>query len=228
MGKGVSETLLGISLSNTIFSILALPILLIHGYSEDSHVWDSWLKWLKADNIPAATITFHQHNDKCGTVAEHAAELNKLIHGHVNIIAHSKGGLDARWYIAHNNPDKVANLIMIATPNAGTTAAYIDLTSCAFQDSGSAGLVDLQPGSKATQSTNNQATHYFTIAGNYASPCYFVIERICNVVDSDGLVTVANAKSNYTLLEVFPYNHNGLLTHRDVYEKVLPILLSHG
>ncbi len=225
MGKGASETLLGVSL--TIFSILALPILLIHGYSEDSHVWDSWLKWLKADNIPATAITFHQHNDKCGTVAEHAAELNKLIQSKskVNIIAHSKGGLDARWYIAHTSSDKVANLIMIATPNAGTTAAYIDLTSCAFVSS--AGLGDLQPGSKATQTTdNNNQTHYFTIAGNYASPCYFVIERICNVVDSDGLVTVASTigKSNYPLLGVFAYNHTGLLTHRDVYQKVLPII----
>jgi triacylglycerol esterase/lipase EstA (alpha/beta hydrolase family) len=39
----------------------------------------------------------------------------------------TKGGLDARWYIATTVADKVANLIMIGTPNAGSPAAFVDI-----------------------------------------------------------------------------------------------------
>lgn len=179
------------------------------------------MSWLKSDNMTGMPITFSK-DDRCGTVQDHAAELYSIIKNQrVNIVAHSQGGLDARWYISHYPTNKVANLIMIATPNAGTTAAYIDLTSCAFQ--GSAGLVDLQPDSKATQSVDRRdITHYYAIAGNYPVPCYFVIQRIC--YDTDGLVTVDSAtdkgNSNYTLLGVFPYNHAELLTHKEIYEKV--------
>jgi pimeloyl-ACP methyl ester carboxylesterase len=200
-----------------------LPVVLIHGYAEDSHVWDSWASWLKSDHFNVTSITF-RNDDRCGSVKQHAMELNNtLIHsGRVNIIAHSAGGLVARWYIAHNpDADKVANLVMIATPNTGTTAAYLDLTTCA----GAAGVEDLKPGSEVTQTTDQANTHYYTITGNYAIPCYFVILRYtCYIDQNDGLVTVSSAQSVYPSLGVFPYNHTGLLRHRDVYEKALPIL----
>ena len=91
----------------------------------------------------------------------------------VNIIAHSKGGLDARWYVADKaaNPiDKVANLIMIGTPNSGTRA----IIPAAFGwnilcPAGSKGLEDLLPGSEATRAVDQpQSTHYVTIAGHYS------------------------------------------------------------
>jgi triacylglycerol esterase/lipase EstA (alpha/beta hydrolase family) len=44
----------------------------------------------------------------------------------VNIVGHSKGGLDARVFLANNaftNNKAVANLIMIGTPNAGSPIA---------------------------------------------------------------------------------------------------------
>ena len=42
----------------------------------------------------------------------------------VNIVGHSKGGLDARVYLADNiTRNDVANLIMIGTPNAGSPIA---------------------------------------------------------------------------------------------------------
>lgn len=199
-----------------------LPILLVHGYGEDSHVWDSWVSWLKSDNITNVNvITFH-NDDKCGTVEQHATELGNITVP-VNIVAHSAGGLDARWYIAHGG--KVANLIMVGTPNLGTTAAYQDLTSCA----GSTGLLDLQPDSLATHSVDKASTtNYYTVAGNDSDPCYFVgaFRYMCYLVANDGLVTVNSAQSSYQSLGIYPYNHIGLLMHKDIYEKVLPILRS--
>ena len=77
----------------------------------------------------------------------------------MNIVGHSKGGLDARVYLANNTQD-VANLIMIATPNAGSP---ISQTSeiCA------PAVYDLRAGSAATQVEMNPNTKYYTIAGDW-------------------------------------------------------------
>lgn len=199
--------------------ILSIPILLIHGYGEDAHVFDSWLKWLKIDHITNVKAITFLNDDKCGTVAQHATELANQIHTTVNIVAHSQGGLVARWYIAHSQ-DKVANLIMIGTPNHGTEAAYVDLSSCA----GSAGVLDLQPHSDATQSVDKtNQTHYYTIAGNYATPCFFIAGFMytCYLIPNDGLVTVSSAQSSYLSLGVYHYNHDDIMTHKEIYETVL-------
>jgi triacylglycerol lipase len=103
---------------------------LIHGYLSDAAVWNKWQDLLKKDGIPAFPITFQQSDDKCGSTAEHAKELSKKIgeiksetgQNRVNIVGHSKGGLDARVYLANRTPH-VANLIMIGTPNAGSPLA---------------------------------------------------------------------------------------------------------
>ena len=100
------------------------PVLLIHGYMADASVWNKWVELLKKDGISAYPITFKQSDDKCGSAAEHAKELSKIIgqikdetgQNKVNIVGHSKGGLDARVYLANNTKD-VANLVMIGTPN---------------------------------------------------------------------------------------------------------------
>lgn len=216
--------------SKEIFGVIAaLPLVLIHGYSDDSSIWDSWLTWLTDDNITNVYPITFSNDDECGSVADHASELDNIVDKilndtdseKVNIVAHSKGGLDARWYIS--NSDKVANLVMIGTPNEGTAAAYMDVTTCAFE--GSAGLEDMQPESIATQSVNQNGTNYYTVAGNYAAPCYIVIMRYtCYVIPNDGFVTVDSAKSHYVSLGVLHYNHSSLLIHKDIYEKVLPII----
>lgn len=209
--------------------ILASPIILVHGYSDDSSVWDSWVSWLKSDNITMVyPIAF---KDECGTVADNAAELsnkiNKILNDtgseKVNIVAHSKGGLDARYYISNFDAEKVENLIMIGTPNEGTPAAYMEVTPCWFQ--GSAGREDLLPGSNPTQSPDQDDTNYYTVAGNYGVPCFITLERwTCYITENDGFVTVDSAKSHYTSLGTFPYNHEQLLEQKDIYQKILPIV----
>ncbi|MGA9154556.1 MAG: alpha/beta fold hydrolase [Candidatus Nitrosopolaris sp.] len=219
-----------------------LPILLIHGYGENSNIWDSWTDWLSGDHFDNTTskvyvITF-TNDDECGSVAQHATELTNTVNrildethsDKVNIVAHSKGGLDARWYIAHDN-DKVANLIMIGTPNSGTTAAFWQYHGCPFGSD-----FDLFQGSQATQAADQTlSTHYYAIAGNLAIPCILVSPFFssCYLVPNDGLVTVHSAECTYdhcytSLAPPFPYNHEGLLTQKDVYEKVLPILSSEN
>jgi hypothetical protein len=54
-----------------------LPILSIHGYGEDSSIWNSWRNWLEANSfLRVCPITFS--DDKYGSVEEHATELLSL------------------------------------------------------------------------------------------------------------------------------------------------------
>lgn len=144
-----------------------LPVLLIHGYMLDASVWKKWEDLLKKDNIPAFPITFSQSDDKCGSAAEHAMELSDQIgdikdktgQNKVNIVGHSKGGLDARVYLA-NNTQEVANLIMIGTPNAGSPLAENN-------DICAPAVYDLRPGAPSTEVGQNQNTDYYTIASDW-------------------------------------------------------------
>jgi hypothetical protein len=101
---------------------------------------------------------------------------------------------------------------------------------------GSEGLKDLLPGSDASQSVDRpQSTNYYTIAGYYSlfPNCVlgFSLPFSGNCLlgtNNDLLVTVFSAQCSpdhcYNSLEEFPYDHMHLLTHKDVFEKVLPIL----
>lgn len=144
-----------------------LPVLLVHGYLADASTWKKWEDLLKKDNIPVFPITFKQSDDKCGSAAEHAKELSDQIanvkdqtgQNKVNIVGHSKGGLDARMYLGNSTQD-VANLIMIGTPNAGSPLAENNEV-CA------PAVYDLRPGAADTKVKENPNTQYYTIAGDW-------------------------------------------------------------
>jgi pimeloyl-ACP methyl ester carboxylesterase len=144
-----------------------LPVLLIHGYLSDASTWKKWEDLLKKDNIPVFPITFKQSDDKCGSAAEHAKELSSQIadvldqtgQNKVNIVGHSKGGLDARMYLGNSTQD-VANLIMIGTPNAGSPLA-VNNEVC------TPAVYDLRPGAADTKVKENPNTKYYTIAGDW-------------------------------------------------------------
>ena len=153
--------------NTAVNSTTKLPVLLIHGYMEDAIVWNKWIDLLKKDGISAYPITFKQSDDKCGSAADHAKELSNIIgqikketgQNKVNIVGHSKGGLDARVYLANNTQD-VANLIMIGTPNAGSPLAQTS-EIC------TPAVYDLRPGAAATEVKMNPNTKYYTIAGDW-------------------------------------------------------------
>ena len=180
-----------------------LPVLLIHGYMADASVWNKWVDLLKKDGISAYPITFKQSDDKCGSAAEHAKELSKIIgqikdgtgQNKVNIVGHSKGGLDARVYLANNTKD-VANLVMIGTPNAGSPLAE----SC---EVGTPAVYDLRPGAAATEVNMNPNTKYYTIAGDWNPQSenyqlFFSFEQVgfsSLPIPNDGMVSVSSVES---------------------------------
>lgn len=144
----------------------SLPVLLVHGYLEDAIVWRTWENLLAEDNIRFYTVTF-TNDDECGSAAAHAVELQRIIqkilnstgYNKVNIAAHSKGGLDARAYLA-TGTDNVANLIMIGTPNAGSPLQLLN-SICA------PAILDLRPGASVQEAPRNVHANYFTISGDW-------------------------------------------------------------
>lgn len=195
---------------------LLLPILLIHGYSENASIWNQWI----SPNMKAITFT---GDDRCGTVEQHAADLARQIgSADVDIIAHSKGGLDARYFISHY-PNHVHKLIMIGTPNEGTPASYQDLTSCVSSDNSADSISNMQPDSTEVLAPDSHSVKYFAIAGNDSEPCNFVggYRALCDT--SDGFVTVESALSHYPGA-VFFHNHVALTSARDVFLRTLYML----
>ena len=85
----------------------AIPVILVHGYNEGSWVWSAWERMLQRDHIQFCTVSFHQSNDECGLAIDHGIELGQIVQqvrsltgqNQVNIVGHSKGGLDARVYL---------------------------------------------------------------------------------------------------------------------------------
>lgn len=151
-----------------------LPLILLHGYKESASVWHTWEKILEDKTIPYCTVAFSQTSqnfDQCGSSSDHANQLgsivaqvmNKTGKNQVNIVAHSKGGLDARVYLDKSDTTNVANLIMIGTPNGGGPVED-ELNS--FEQCNPAGD-DLLTGSSATQANENTHTNYYTIAGDW-------------------------------------------------------------
>ena len=145
-----------------------LPVLLVHGYAEDAAVWKKWEDMLRKDGIQFFTVTFKDSDDKCGSAKQHAIELEKMVQDikgqsgaqKINIVGHSKGGLDARVFLDITDTKDVANLIMIGTPNAGSPAAETN-------DACAPAVFDLRPGANATKAVMNPNTKYYTITGDW-------------------------------------------------------------
>src|SRR5215207_4731286 len=148
-----------------------LPVLLIHGYRSTHNVWDEWEDNLRDEGIYTKAITFPR-NDECGSAMDHAIQLNQIVRDFreearaekINIVTHSKGGLDARVYLA-NNPSSadVANLIMIGTPNEGSPLAdrYYRSDDC------KPAVYDLMTTSPVLRVEKNEHTRYHTIASSW-------------------------------------------------------------
>jgi pimeloyl-ACP methyl ester carboxylesterase len=171
-----------------------LPVLLIHGYKSGPEVWDKWLPELEKEGIKAKAVHF-PIDDDCGSSESHAQQLDTIVQrfktetraDKINVVAHSKGGLDTRLYLANDlSNDDIANLIMIGTPNLGSPLATASLAFAAGSLTISPmmypylrafyclpALQDLVRGSSATEAEINENTQYYTIAGDWTPSPYY-------------------------------------------------------
>ena len=108
------------------------PIVLVHGLGmKDTFFLKSWGRIDRMLRIQGYTV-FKSNVDGFGSVEGNGAQLKAEIEGilqetgaqKVNIIAHSKGGLDAKYMIQTlDMADKVASLTTLCTPHKGTPIA---------------------------------------------------------------------------------------------------------
>ena len=113
------------------------PVLLVHGvFFRDSRFFNYWGRIPKELEINGAKVFYGNHS-AASSIADSAAELKARITEiitetgmeKVNIIAHSKGGLDCRYAIAKlGMGEYVASLTTINTPHTGCMFADYLLT----------------------------------------------------------------------------------------------------
>ena len=203
-----------------------LPVLLVHGYAEDAAVWKKWEDMLRKDGIQFFTVTFKDSDDKCGSVKQHAIELEKMVQDikeqsgaqKINIVSYSKGGLDARVFLDNTDTKDVANLIMIGTPNAGSPVAETNYT-CA------PAVYDLRLGANATKAVINPNTKYYTIAGDWMP---LTQGNLLIPGNDDGLIPVESVESQqyFQSLGRTEHGHAELLSEKE-YQMSKDILIGN-
>jgi len=106
----------------------ARPIILVHGFTSNSNTWDD----IWAQELALMRYTFWPIDvGEVSSIRENGRLINPIITSmteqygvdKVNIVGHSKGGLDSRYGIELNHD--VDKLVMIGTPNEGSPWAEI-------------------------------------------------------------------------------------------------------
>jgi triacylglycerol lipase len=111
------------------------PVVLVHGLFgfDELDVGGSKVRYFRgvAERLEAlGAKVYRARLPALASVPERAGKLAEFVRslpsGRVNLIAHSMGGLDARWAIAKLGlGDRVAALVTIATPHRGTPLAEL-------------------------------------------------------------------------------------------------------
>lgn len=116
----------------------AFPIVLAHGIAADASTWDQDSAEGVIDELTQTGVRFTRFStsNASGRVADNAGELRARIAAYlqpmlakkINIIAHSKGGLDSQ-YLAYLNPGEfeVLSLGTLSTPHLGSSVADVQL-----------------------------------------------------------------------------------------------------
>jgi pimeloyl-ACP methyl ester carboxylesterase len=196
------------------------PLVLVHGLWSSWKAWESWQNILttshsydwkafpvgeRADKGVMNTGGAFLSTDPTKSIGENARELESYIKyaqedrnaWHVDIVAHSMGGLISRYYISQmmpgNTPDgrpKVGKLVMLGTPNQGSPCA--DVMNLAFELVGKnvEAVRQLQQDYVAgfnRINTNRKGVKFSVLAGD-------PLPTMCkSVVWNDGVVPVPSA-----------------------------------
>lgn len=118
------------------------PVVFVHGYGGKKSQWDSMMRDFQNNGYPAGSLYTFSYNSLTESNRTSADRLRNYVdwvrsrHGgqRVNIVAHSNGGLVARWYRTHLGGDQaVRRFVSIGTPHAGTSWAYGCVSPACFE-----------------------------------------------------------------------------------------------
>jgi len=176
-----------------------LPVVLFHGILSSGNVWEPvWETELEKLGIPNDG---NQNLGELGSIQSNAdliagrisSSLDRWGVKKVNIVCHSKGGLDSRHYV--ETADNVANVIQIGTPNGGSPIAdFVQKASLTALGILPTVLINLFAGPAGVQLTtphmafynlmhgSNGNVRYTALAGMYDAGC-FAVNPFCRPLD---------------------------------------------
>jgi pimeloyl-ACP methyl ester carboxylesterase len=195
------------------------PLVLVHGLWSNWRAWEAWQNILTTSHsydwkaFPVGEKPAHgrmrtgeklANTEPTNTIAQNAVELGLYVkHAqqdrnawHVDIVAHSMGGLISRRYIHATMPTypdgkpQVAHLVMLGTPNMGSRCA--DIISAPLETAGRSmdALRELRPSVVAQFNavhTERKGVEFSVLAGN-------PLPAVCYMYDeNDSVVTVPSA-----------------------------------
>ncbi|MBK8149480.1 MAG: alpha/beta hydrolase [Acidobacteria bacterium] len=197
------------------------PVVLVHGLWSNWKAWESWQNILttvhsydwkafpvgeKSEKGVMNTGKEFMSSEQTASIGDNARQLESYVRyaqedrnaWHVDIVAHSMGGLISRYYISQimeaNSPDgrpKISHLIMLGTPNMGSPCA--DVMDIAFGMVGKSveAVRQLTPGYVSgfnRINTQRKGVKFSALAGN-------PLPTMCKeIVANDGVVSVPSAK----------------------------------
>jgi pimeloyl-ACP methyl ester carboxylesterase len=169
------------------------PVFMAHGILSDGSTWSMWTAKLADLGIPSATID----NGKLDSIQNNARRISDRVNtlrqrwgvNKVNILAHSKGGLDSRQYVENSNT--VSKLVQLGTPNAGSPLAdAIQRGSIAIVGIIGTAVIDTLAGAASYQLTTpymglynsfhgfNPDVKYTSLAGDYRFGGWGVVDTL--------------------------------------------------
>jgi triacylglycerol lipase len=186
------------------------PILFVHGYVESASLWNTMIGRFEKDGYAKSALSAYSYNTSQSNkidAEEVKSKVETLLKNNpgatkVDIIAHSMGSLNSRYYIKNlGGESKVDDWVSLGGPNHGTeTANFCFSTSCVEMRVGSTFLKELN----ATDETPG-AVNY----GTWWSPCD-------EIINPDSSVALSGATNTETAC----MSHTALTTDETVYKQV--------
>jgi triacylglycerol lipase len=205
-----AAVVLGFAALTPASSLAQDPILFVHGWSESATLWNTMIGRFEKDGYPKSYLSAYSYNtsqsnkvDAEKEVKSHVESLLKTTGAtKVDIIAHSMGSLNTRWYIKFlGGESKVDDWVSLGGPNHGTeTANACTQTACIEMRVGSTFLSELNAGDETPGIVNY---------GTWWSPCD-------EIINPDESVVLSGASNHKTAC----LTHNALTTDETVYKEV--------
>ena len=186
------------------------PILFVHGYTESASVWNTMVANFEKAGYPKSYLSAYSYNTSQSNVTDAEKEVKPRVETllkntgatKVDIIAHSMGSLNSRYYIKNLGGDtKVDDWVSLGGPNHGTDFAnWCFSTSCVEMRIGSTFLNNLN----ATDETPGAVTY-----GTWWSPCD-------SIINPDSSVALSGATNTKTAC----ISHTDLMNDSTVFGQV--------
>ncbi len=186
------------------------PILFVHGWSESASAWNTMVANFEKDGYAKSELVAYSYNtsnsNKVSAEKEVKVRVENLLKStgaaKVDIIAHSMGSLNSRWYIKFlGGESKVDDWVSLGGPNHGTEFAnFCFSTACTEMRVGSKFLAELNAGDETPGAVNY---------GTWWSPCD-------EIINPDSSVALSGATNTKTAC----ISHGALRTDSTVYTQV--------